>query len=176
MSLFSGRRSIWREIRKKENISVAALMCDLSLVPPPCRLFLFRCFFLFGVFALSSLSLCHAWIWKTGNAEEFTSSLILAMGSWPENTSSNFCLYWSSCVFSACCSSHQCLQGFLPIILLCPSLLQDPQFSYFPCILDLKISYDLILDYTLTSTKCSSHGLIHARGKKKEEKASGRSK
>lgn len=76
--------------------------------------FFFFVFCFFGVFALSSpsLSLCHAWIWKTGNAEEFTSSLILAMGSWPENTSSNFCLYWSSCVFSACCSSHQAPSGF----------------------------------------------------------------
>lgn len=36
---------------------------------------------------------------KTGNALEFTSLLNLAMGSWPENTSSNFCLYWSACVF-----------------------------------------------------------------------------
>lgn len=41
MSLFSRRRSIWREIRKKENITMAPVMCDLSLIPPPFHLFLF---------------------------------------------------------------------------------------------------------------------------------------
>ena len=70
----------------------------------------------FFVLCSSGSSQCHARTReeKNGNAEEFTSSLILAMGSWPENTSSNFCLYWSSCVFSSAAS-----------LTSAPGLLQD---------------------------------------------------
>lgn len=89
--------------KKKENITMALFMYDLSLYRHP----FFFCFCLMFHWQLS-VSCSDL---KTGNAEEFTSSLILAMGSWPENTSSNFCLYWSSCVFPLQFLSPA-LQGF----------------------------------------------------------------
>lgn len=92
----------------------------------------------FSFFLSFSVFSCFMFSWqlsvscadlKTGYAEEFTSSLILAMGSWPENTSSNFCLYWSSCVFPLL-FLPPALQGFRRLF-FSPSLLRAPQFSYF---------------------------------------------
>lgn len=55
---------------------------------------------------------------RTGNAQESTSWLILALGSWPENTSSNFCLYRSSCLrLSVPVSLASSLRGFLSFFL-----------------------------------------------------------
>lgn len=51
---------------------------------------------------------CHARVY----AQESTSSLILALGSWPENTSSNFCLYRSSCLRLSVPSLSQAAWGF----------------------------------------------------------------
>lgn len=69
MPLFSGRGSNRKEIRRTENMTVASVMCDLSHMPTPFHLFLFY------VILASRTDL------KTGNASEFTSPLILAMGS-----------------------------------------------------------------------------------------------
>lgn len=78
--------------------------CDPSLY---CGSSIFIFFFMFSERPLS-LSCVES---KNGNAVEFTSLLILATGSWPENTSSNFCLYWSSCVFPLLLFLSPALQG-----------------------------------------------------------------
>lgn len=97
------------------------------------------------------------------------------MGSWPENTSSNFCLYWSSGFFSASCSSHQRLRGFCRWF-RSQSLHQDLQFSYFSLHSGLK---DFIWPHPGWHSdlyRRSSHGLICARQKKKRRATGGAKK
>lgn len=91
---------------------------------------------------------------KTGNASEFTSPLILAMGSWPENTSSNFCLYWSSCVFPLMLLSPVILRLFFVVVFFAthsPQLIQKSLFQF--VVYSVYITYILIQKDSLSCAK-----------------------